>query len=83
MDKQIRFDKETFYKGRNGGGRMTGMYVNGAATPGFPYFSIYPLNSRGLTESCIMRIPVTAIPELIEILDEFYKRCHNVDVSSR
>ena len=83
MNKQIRFETETHYLGRNGWGRMLGLCVDGMLHSSFPHCTMYPINSRCVTTRCSMDIPIAAIPELVEVLGEIHKRCRNADLSRR
>ena len=72
------------YIGRNGLGKMYGLEMYDAKSlSGVPFVYLNPINSRGAAANCNMRIPVDAIPGLVEILNRFYEGCHNADLSSR
>ena len=70
MEKDIRWpeynDEPFTYLGRNGYGKMVGIYM---FTLGVA-ISIYPINSKQNEARCNMQIPKDKIPEVIKALQD-------------
>ena len=82
MFERLQFaTKEMTYLGRNGLGKMYGldMYDSTSLSEG-PFIYLAPVNSRGDTGRCSMRIPIASIPELVGALNKFYEVNRNVDL---
>jgi hypothetical protein len=63
----VKFSKETYYVGRNGIGRQTGLGI----TPDATSILLEPINSKGNLAHCEIRIPINEIPLLIAELTKF------------
>lgn len=69
MSKIIPFDRTTDYRGRNGSAKQTGievMTINQGEEP--DYIVISPVNSRGPSDACSMRIPIEHVTALANAL---------------
>lgn len=66
MTKDLKFSKETYYIGRNGQGRQTGI----GFTKNADCLQIEPINSKGNLANCVMNIPFADIPAMIERMQE-------------
>lgn len=73
MEIKVRFSggEPGFYKGRNGGGHLTGVHIDGGRNYDCVY--IYAMNTIGVTDSCYMRISTNDIPDIIRALTEVYQ----------
>ena len=73
MEMKVRFSggEPGFYRGKNGGGHLTGVLVDGGRH--YDYVYIYAMNTIGVTESCYMRIPMNEIPNIIRMLTEVHQ----------
>ena len=56
MDEDIKFDPTVTYLGRNGMGKCIGISVDKHTAP-FPYYTLYPINSKESIARCYIEIP--------------------------
>ena len=66
---EIKFNTEGQYRGRNGYGKAIGLAVS--KTPSGKFISLKPINSRGISDACVIYVPVENLNDAIEALKGF------------
>ena len=66
--KEIKFNEKGQYHGRNGYANAVGLEVKKTSSEKF--ISFKPINSKGVTDSCIIYVPIENLSEVIEALKE-------------
>lgn len=67
---EIFYAHNTYYKGRNGVFTQVGLVINVTDK----LVSLYPLNTRGYTDACIMTFPASETDRIAEALKEIVKK---------
>ena len=63
---EIKFKTEGQYHGRNGYANARGLEVK--TTSSGCHVALRPMNSKGVTDACIIYVPIESVPEVIEAL---------------
>lgn len=58
MTKEIKFDREASYYGRNGAGKQTGIGIIPVGGQDPDHIILCPINSRGPSDAAALRIPI-------------------------